>query len=1322
MLVQPNLNHINIWQQNTRKSLTVQLATLHSVEDKYDVICFQEPYFDFQSLSRATGVWTSVYPTNFDRSTDSPAPRALTLIHTRISTNCWVQIPVDSTDIVAIQFSGDKGTLNVYNIYNDCSHSDTIRTLGRHLAARVGTQAGVRGDVVGIVDVWLGDFNRHNPWWEDPKNSRLFTNRNVDEAQILIDLLSDYDMDLALPQFIPTIVNSRGGNTRPDNVFISQDISNWIVKCEVLADRPPRADHFPIITHLDFPLHRPLKVRSWNFRATDWGFFRRELEQALDNSPPTERLLSPAQIDAALLRLETAVLNTMDKVVPRSNPTPYSKRWWTKDLEMARIKLRRAAALAKQYSQFPRHSSHTLVRQARNDYNSLIDKSKQLHWDNWLDSISPKSIWDAHKFTSNPASDGSKARIPTLRVKKADGTYTNILDNQGKSKALHEVFFYQPPANFGVDSSYRYDEPIIDFEEVKDEHIIRVARKLNPYKAPGLNGISNSILTHCADILTPYLGPIFRATFTVGYYPHKWKRYKTIVLRKPGKPDYSIPNAYRPIALLDVFAKLLSSCVKEMWEHDLERRNLLPNSQYGGRKGRTATDAVHSLVEFTKRAWRRKREVVILFLDIKGAFPNVAIPVLVHDMRCMGFHPKYTDWITNRTTDRETILAFDDYVSQPFEVKHGLDQGCNLSPFLYNCYSAGQMKALNERPDELGNTFADDGVCAVSAESLELAGVALGEMFRRPEGPQDWGNTHHSLYDLAKSGAVAATRKKLVDPNNPRKRIKQPPIVIQLDEHHSITTTPAQKYLGVIIDSELRFKEQASDGIGKGTKWVSQVQRITRTVKGIKGGLARRLYYSVAVARMLYAVDVWGAPSFAKTHKGKASSGVCRKLDSIQRKAAIQATGALRTTPSDLLFAHADMVPMTWLIKAHCQRSAVRLATRGPRHPLYSVINKAAGRYPKRHASPLHDILHLSKIAPFRFETIDCRPRHPSWSSPFRIDIAPSKEDAVKADRDCEADIKIYSDGSGKDGKVGASAVLYFGFRVPRTARFYLGRSTQHTVYEGECVGQLLGLWLLRSSGINLNRSEVSIGVDNQAAIMRHTNRERSSASYIMDEIYKLASSLVVAYPSVALTVRWTPGHSGLEGNEAADAEAKKAADGPTNNVNSHFGILTKTLPISRSAHKFRLREIANRAYFRAFQESPRAQKTKRFDSSMPSNRFRKITAFLPKRFASILMQLRTNHAPLQAYLHRFKIVDSPTCPQCNEHPETVSHYLIHCRKYSVQRSQLRKDIKSNRCLDLSILGDKQKFSALFRFIKATQRFTDTHGDLSPVNPARAPR
>src|SRR5271156_3923815 len=230
-------------------------------------------------------------------------------------------------------------------------------------------------------------------------------------------------MDLALPPFIPTIINSRGGRTRPDNVFITEDISNWITICEARPeDTPPLADHFPIITHLDFPISKPNKERPWKSRATDWDLFRQILGRNLEATPFQEHLNSAEEVDAAVAQLEETVFDTMREVVPKSNPSPYSKRWWTKDLDKARREARRVASTAKTFLQFPLHSSHSAARNAGNWYNQLINKSK-----------------------SAPASDGSKTRILALRSKDSDGHPREAFDNVGKSRLLHEVFFYAPP-------------------------------------------------------------------------------------------------------------------------------------------------------------------------------------------------------------------------------------------------------------------------------------------------------------------------------------------------------------------------------------------------------------------------------------------------------------------------------------------------------------------------------------------------------------------------------------------------------------------------------------------------------------------------------------------------------------------------------------------------------------------------------------------------------------------------------------------------------------------------------------------------------------
>ena len=77
--------------------------------------------------------------------------------------------------------------------------------------------------------------------------------------------------------------------------------------------------------------------------------------------------------------------------------------------------------------------------------------------------------------------------------------------------------------------------------------------------APGPNGITNEVYARCSDLLVPFLGPIFRGTFKYEVYPAEWHHYFTFVLRKLERPDYHVAKAYRPIALLDCLAKILSA-------------------------------------------------------------------------------------------------------------------------------------------------------------------------------------------------------------------------------------------------------------------------------------------------------------------------------------------------------------------------------------------------------------------------------------------------------------------------------------------------------------------------------------------------------------------------------------------------------------------------------------------------------------------------------------------------------------------------------------------------------------------------------------------
>jgi hypothetical protein len=153
------------------------------------------------------------------------------------------------------------------------------------------------------------------------------------------------------------------------------------------------------------------------------------------------------------------------------------------------------------------------------------------------------------------------------------------------------------------------------------------------FKASRSGTVPNSVLIYAREDLVPYLAPLFRATNTLNYYPQEWSLMETLILKKPGKPDYTSPSAWRPIVLSDGMARLLNSCQTEDIVTMCEKYNLLPVNHFGARPGRTTTDSIHMHTKIIKDAWRKGQVASTLFLDVKGAFPSVDTKRLFHNMR-----------------------------------------------------------------------------------------------------------------------------------------------------------------------------------------------------------------------------------------------------------------------------------------------------------------------------------------------------------------------------------------------------------------------------------------------------------------------------------------------------------------------------------------------------------------------------------------------------------------------------------------------------------------------------------------------------------------
>ncbi|CAK1581407.1 unnamed protein product [Parnassius mnemosyne] len=826
--------------------------------------------------------------------------------------------------------------------------------------------------------ILAGDFNAKSPWWGSREEDR--------RGLHLSEMIAEMDMNILNQGNDPTFYQYRAGKLYSSLVDVTactssllHKVEKWKVDPDFVTLSDHRAIQFQINIIIDKQKTSPRKsTRLFNTAKANWSIFRDVLNEGLENDKITE-------IKVNLIKTTNDLEDILDKYIKqvsiaskRAIP-PISKKinttctpWWTKELEAERrelIRLRRRIRFANT------RRKPFLIQEftaAKEKYVSNIMFTITESWKQLCTKQEKETIWQSIYRIIRKCTTISEDKLLRLGEK--------TLNPNDSAMLLAKVFYPEDEVNKDTEEQgkvrdesnaiikdLRYDS--ISFREFTEEEIEMVLQRMNPKKAPGEDGITSDICYEAYKTSPSTLKAIFNKCLELGHFPEIWKKAVIKVIPKPGKDDYSVPKSYRPIGLLPVFGKILEKLFvgRLLWQ--LGSEDKLNSFQYGFMPQRSTEDALYDTMTVIRQGIKEKMIVVVVSLDIEGAFDNAWWPQIIREMKRKKVSSEILRLVTSYLSFRSILLKYAGAEVTKSTTK-GCIQGSTCGPILWNILLDPLLESISKLNVRI-QAYADDILVIAKGHSANAVEEKLNPAL---EQVMAWGKKHKLNFAPHKTQAIVITKKLSYEIPT----IKMNNIIIK--------PSSSLKVLGVTFDTNLNFVEHLDGVLRKALNIYKTISRTARANWGFNSEIVKTIYLAVVEPTILHAASVWA--TVAKKEYMR------KRLERITRMFAIKICKGHRTisfTSSVLL---SGIIPLDLRALEHLSLYEIK---RGK--PLAQLPGRTVEK----------------PISPF------CLP-HPAERErvSFKIVVTQEEENAIDGLKP-----RIYTDGSKLEDKVGGAVSVW---------------------------------------------------------------------------------------------------------------------------------------------------------------------------------------------------------------------------------------------------------------------------------------------------------
>ena len=110
---------------------------------------------------------------------------------------------------------------------------------------------------------------------------------------------------------------------------------------------------------------------------------------------------------------------------------------------------------------------------------------------------------------------------------------------------------------------------------------------------------------------------------------------------------------------------------------------MIRENQFGFMPGRSIIEAIHVLRRLMEKYRERKKDLHMVFIDLKKAYDNIPRSIMWDSLKARGISLMYIEAIRDMCDRVSTKIQTPVGITEPFPVKVGLHQGSALSPFIF---------------------------------------------------------------------------------------------------------------------------------------------------------------------------------------------------------------------------------------------------------------------------------------------------------------------------------------------------------------------------------------------------------------------------------------------------------------------------------------------------------------------------------------------------------------------------------------------------------------------------------------------------------------